>query len=311
MKLSSLIAVSALICLPLFAGQTVVLVKLLNASDYTGSWNITSGITAMIAEDLNKTGKYTVIEKLPAKFYSSTSTNDRDKAVILGRENGAQIVMSGLINEFSLRGGGIISPGLGGGIYYNASARITLKVTRVADGDQKTIEAKGGAMSLDVGLTLLGGPSQSENVESGSLLERLERARFGSEVFRKTLIGQAVVSCMTDCTAQIERLYPVVETALDAAVMLVEPSSVYLNIGFGSGIKEGYRFAVYRDGEAVKDSKTGAVLGKREIAVGEIEITEVKAERFSVARIVRQDVPMLKGDRIKFIRTRDENAQKK
>lgn len=294
------------------AKETVLLLRFFNGSDYSGIWNISSGITAMLNEELTVSGKYNVIEKNLFSLYGNDTKklDDAGKLAEMGKSVGAQYVIHGVINEFAVRGTGLISPGLGGGVYYNGIVRCTIKTLRVSDHLLKVLEGKGFIHSVDVGLTILGGPSESENVDAGSLMSRLEKARFGSDAYKRTLVGQATVTCITDFTGQFARMFPVEPVNTDARIMLADGGAIYVNVGFDANIRQGFRFAVYRRGEAILDEKTKAVLGYRDIDVGEIEIVEVKAASFSRAKIVKQQRPMQKGDMLRILRKNLDEEKK-
>ncbi|MEK6797206.1 MAG: CsgG/HfaB family protein [Spirochaetota bacterium] len=305
-----LTAITAAATLP--AKDTVLLLRFFNGTEYSGIWNISSGLTSMFNEELTVSGKFNVIEKNLFSLYGTDTKklDDAGKLAEMGKSVGARYVIHGVINEFAVRGTGLISPGIGGGVYYNSIVRCTIKTLRVADNQLKILEAKGFIHSVDVGLTILGGPSESENIDAGSLMSRLEKARFGSDAYKRTIIGQATVTCVTDFAAQFNRIFPVEVTPVDARIMLVDGSSMYVNVGFDANIRAGYRFAVYRRGEAILDDRTKAVLGYRDIDVGEIEIVEVKAASFSRAKVITQIKPFQKGDSLRIIRKNIDEEKK-
>ncbi|MCK8828242.1 hypothetical protein MWH25_10910 [Natroniella acetigena] len=62
-------------------------------------------------------------------------------------------------------------------------------------------------------------------------------------------------------------------------------SDIYLNLGQATGVKQGDRFEVTRQGELLTDPVTGMNLGRVEIKIAEVEVVTVR-DKFSIAEIV-------------------------
>jgi len=84
---------------------------------------------------------------------------------------------------------------------------------------------------------------------------------------------------------------------LDGKVARVEGETIYLGLGAGDGLRVGDRLAVLREGEAVRDPDTGAILGTDAVRVGTVEVGRVLGEHLSRARSV-EGAPPRAGDRV-------------
>lgn len=113
------------------------------------------------------------------------------------------------------------------------------------------------------------------NVETGTILaaEKIRSQR------ATDLSG--MVSQITD---KIILAFP-----LQGYVVQREGKKVIVDIGSQTGIRNGSRFIVFKEGKVIKHPKTGEVLDIETIDLGEIELQEVK-ERTSTARIISEAV---------------------
>lgn len=113
------------------------------------------------------------------------------------------------------------------------------------------------------------------NVETGTILaaEKIRSQR------ATDLSG--MVSQITD---KIILAFP-----LQGYVVQREGKKVIVDIGSQTGIRNGARFIVFKEGKVIKHPKTGEVLDIETIDLGEIELQEVK-ERTSTARIISEAV---------------------
>lgn len=66
-----------------------------------------------------------------------------------------------------------------------------------------------------------------------------------------------------------------VDVVFPAKILIKRDNIVTINRGEGGGMKEGDIFNVFAQGEELKDPDTGEVLGKEEVKVGKVKITQV------------------------------------
>jgi len=63
-----------------------------------------------------------------------------------------------------------------------------------------------------------------------------------------------------------------------AKILIKRDTIVTINRGEGGGMAEGDVFNVFAQGEELKDPDTGEVLGREEVKVGKVKITQVGAK---------------------------------
>jgi hypothetical protein len=142
----------------------------------------------------------------------------------------------------------------------------------------------------DLGLDLFGKP-RKQDVEFAELRE----FEFGSEPFRKSLLGQATMVAMAEVVSGLEALFQPDELNLDghmAEVLSANGEEIYINIGGENGLRVGYRFAVH-PGLKRTDVEPGQI--------GVIEVREVIGARLSSVRVLQGAEYIRAGDRLKSL----------
>jgi hypothetical protein len=84
-----------------------------------------------------------------------------------------------------------------------------------------------------------------------------------------------------------------VDVIYPAKILIRRDNIVTINRGEGGGVAEGDIFNVFTQGEELKDPDTGEVLGREEVKVGKVKITQVNPKT-SQAEIV-EDTGVDKG----------------
>jgi curli biogenesis system outer membrane secretion channel CsgG len=85
----------------------------------------------------------------------------------------------------------------------------------------------------------------------------------------------------------------IADVIFPAKVLIKRDNTVTINRGEGGGVAEGDVFNAFAQGEELKDPDTGEVLGREEVKVGKVKITQVNAKT-SQAEIV-EDTGIDKG----------------
>jgi len=99
---------------------------------------------------------------------------------------------------------------------------------------------------------------------------------------------------MTVLADQLVDLFPKIE----GDVLEVQDGTLTLSVGRKDGARPGLDLAIFREGREIKHPKTGQVLGRSEMAVGRVTLTEVE-EQFSRGTAVAT-VPVAAGDRFRL-----------
>lgn len=317
MKLFKALLIMSIIISPLFGRYTIVFLRLGNASLYDGDWQIGMGITSMIREELEKTGKYKVVEKNLATLYGYLDDkkvfDEDEKLLALAKEYNADLIITGVVKGFAYSSGGVVGADLGGVKYLNGRVALELKVLKASDGTKTVITPKGVVHGKDIGITLLGGPGGQDDIDGVTQMTKLqETVRFGSTRYRESLIGRATIECIIDLEKELEKFNPNASSDLiKGKILLTEDDFVYIDIGHEDNLKPGYRFSVYREGTPIVDEESGEVLGAPETDVATIEIVFVKSSKFSKAKIVDKKTDIEKGDKVRFLPQKIETEAEK
>ena len=99
---------------------------------------------------------------------------------------------------------------------------------------------------------------------------------------------------MTVLADQLVDLFPKIE----GDVLEVRDGTLTLGVGRKDGARRGLELALFREGREIKHPKTGQVLGRSEMALGRVTITEVD-EQFSRGTATAT-VPIAAGDRFRL-----------
>ena len=109
--------------------------------------------------------------------------------------------------------------------------------------------------------------------------QRVVREGFNNGAVNDALIEEAAAELANKASQRVtDVVYP-------ARVLSVTDNVVTVNRGEQTGIAPNQRWEVFATGKELTDPDTGEVLGREEIKMGEIEITDV-LPKFSKARIV-------------------------
>lgn len=85
---------------------------------------------------------------------------------------------------------------------------------------------------------------------------------------------------------------------LSGTVISVASDTVYFDLGFDDGVKEGDIYTVYKEGKMLIHPVTGEVLGTEEETIGTIKICEVKSN-YAVGEVKKQKIPFKVGNKVK------------
>lgn len=264
-----------------------------------GSLNdLGSGMADMLIRELDKTGRYTVLERagladvLGEQDLTNSGRVQRGQQIAIGRVKGAQLLIKGAVTEFSYnvknRNIGIGYRGVGLGMN-SATARVAIDI-RLIDAmtgeiiqtfDQASeIEASGAQVSGSLsGFSFSGGGN--ENHPMGQAVRQLID-RSINEIARR--IDTRTIEVLT------------AQTFEGSIVKVDSLQRIVINRGSSDGVRVGDRFKITRVIEELTDPETGEVLGREKISIGEIEVTDVK-ERWSEAR-ARSGNEFQRGDNV-------------
>ena len=283
------------------ASQNLALTPFRDQSGFSSKWKLSRGIPALLGKLLAEDPSYTIIpvdsvEKAMEERQLKKPTDQQ--LAELGREMGADAMITGEILNFTVGRFHVGNPFLGGYMSYSATTEAQISVLRTLDG-RRIGEATGKETIKDrnLGLTLLGRPGEKDTQFFG-----LDRIIFGSEEFRETIIGRTTLNALTQIKEQIHQIATdpsAVDKTLSAIVLSVEKGQVYVDLGVEDQVEVGHKFAVYAaEAEEVDTGDEGPSTSPEE-RIGLIQITKVYAAHLSEARIVEGEGDIKPGDHVR------------
>jgi curli biogenesis system outer membrane secretion channel CsgG len=239
-----------------------------------GNWKLGDGFAEMLTTELMKTGQFVVIERqalqdvLGEQELGQSGAVRKETAAKVGQVLGAQIIIRGVVSEFTLNesggGGGFGIAGFRiGGKSSNAHVAVDVRLIDTTTGQVlQSHNAVGKAESSGVGVGV-----------SRGLVD------FGAEGFNNTPLGQATRQAIRDAVQFV--ILNMEKVPFSAKVVKVEGNKVYINAGGLMNIKNGFKFFAYSVGEAIIDPDTGLALGADEKLTGTVEVREVQ-DKYSI-----------------------------
>lgn len=241
-----------------------------NRSNYSGKWNISSGISNMLRESL------------PVNYYQKS----RDSA---------EYIVNGIIKEFTLASKGLASYGLGG--YQDFSAKVTLKIILSRPGGKPLLRynAKGNIIRQDLGFTILGGPVGDDRYRNA--LKRLWNLDFDSKEFRNSILGQAIYDAIYQAIPRISMVILKQPYGLRGEVVRVRGDSVYMDIGKENHLSIGQELNIYALETPLFHPRKGKLLGKiPETLIGRLKVSKIIGSQLSVGEIIEGQGKIEKND---------------
>lgn len=280
----------------------------INATSYKGNWKLENDVPAYLAhalkvpyEPVPPDSLFSFVRSKPFK----PVLNLEEKRQIASRFN-ANFVVSGEITRFLVRKR-VLGEGKFAGIK-SYTGEITLKVKIYSASTHSiVIEDEVSADQSDHNTAVnLGRLSNDE-----ARFDSLNTEPFGSKTFDRTVAG----FLMREITNRVRELFERIPNAAAAAtapvtkklirtakVVQVLGADVYINAGTDDGLAAGERLGVFTDGDTLRDPDNGQFLGVSEKKVAEIEVLEIKAARFSRARLVDSTAAIRPMDRVRIER---------
>ncbi len=244
-----------------------------NFEDKSGnSWykhDLGSGMADMLTTSLFKTGKFNMVERqavnkvMEEQALGASGAVTQGSAAKLGKILGTSAIITGSVTEFGVKDGGGKIGGLGGmtkglvssfGVKSNtARVGIDLRIVDTTTGEILLAESASGEET-----------SRSMDFSSWSMPD----FKIGGDNFDNSLIGKATRKAIETLIDKIDGKMKGV--AWKGYILKVEGSSIWLNAGSDSGVKEGMQFKVRSPGEEVEDAE-----GKIYVIPGD-EIAEIE-----------------------------------
>ena len=263
-------------------GERILLVPFEDHSDFRGTWDLRQEIPQLLSELLRQGRAFEILPfdslgALPAGGGES-DTSRRDRELRAGRDAGADLVLAGDIRRFAIKRFNVGSPLVGGFTSYGVVVEVEARLTRVLTGRRDGDEIRGRAevTDQDLGLTLLGKPTQTE-----AALARLNEVPFGAQEFRDTIVGAATLDALGKIAGELSARASI-SAVPEGKVLSLEGDGGFASLGLADRLEAGYRLAVH----SRRDTQR----------VGTVQIVEVLAAHLSRFRVLEGEQSMGEGD---------------
>lgn len=292
-----------------------------NNSDFAGRWDVGVDVPRFLAAFMKERYRVPTVSPVIVKnFFEEQNHQGRSFDDIkfwdaLYKKFNVRFLIAGVVEQFEVSRFVTGQPLLGGYEAFKGSLNLSFAVfdlERTAQSATASSIKRGLAAGeyADRSLTLtLFGKQSDRTIE----YRDLDKIRFGSEDFNRTVIGQACFQTAESFAMEIESAMPAIKAwgmtnpdsllhfgqMLDSIslnfkpmtiwgnIVFIEGESAFINLGSEDGIRSGQQLPVYKNLMA-QEASAGIV--------GELQVTEVRGPHLSLARIV-------KGQ--KFLKVRD------
>ena len=263
-------------------GERVLVVPFEDHSDFRGTWDLRQGVPRLLSELLSDSGAFEVLPfgtlaASPASPAESGAPR-RERELGAAREAGADLVLAGDVRRFAIKRFNVGSPLVGGYTSYRVVVEVEARLTRVLTGslDGEEVRGRSEVDDQDLGMTLLGKPTQTEEA-----LVRLNEVPFGAPEFRETIIGAATLDALGRIAGELATRASA-STPVEGKVLSLESDGGYVNLGLADHVEAGRRLAVHSRLDTQK--------------VGMVQIVEVLAAHLSRFRTLEGKEAIGEGD---------------
>jgi hypothetical protein len=312
-KLGNILFIS-LIFHSLTFGQ-IAFLNFTDKSTYEGNWNLSRDIPDFIADYLREKYGINVFSPLITQNILNENPELSQSEILLSKN--VSYIVTGVIQTFSINRLIAGEPKVAQYETYSNEIVIDFTITDIKSNKivfSEKIEQK--SSDLGVGVTIFG--RETDTKKEFSQLNQIE---FGSNEFLRTLVGKNLIKLCDKFSSKIEPILNLttytVSTTKDSIslkskfkrkviigeILFVdeETKEVFINLGRKDNLETGSILPVFAPGDTLKDESTGEVLGITDKKIGEIEIIEIRGDRFSLAIIKEQKEPIKKGYKLRRI----------
>jgi len=294
-----------------------------NKSDFKGKWDVGIDVPRFLSAYVKERYRIPTISPVIVRNFfneqnhQGAEINDVGFWVELFRRFGVRYLVAGTVEMFDVSRFMTGQPMVGGYEAFKGEVSITFAVydlERTAFSSTPVAVKKGDAAGefADRSLTLtLFGKQSDRTVE----YRELDKIRFGSEDFNRTVIGQACFQLGERLALQLESAMPGIRAwamtdpdsllrlgqsldtlslsfkplTISGTVVFVEGQNAFINLGSEDGVRPGQEILVHRDPMA-QDAAAGEI--------GQLRVVEVRGPHLSLARIVNGQKSIRVKDKI-------------
>lgn len=254
---------------------------------FRGNWTLSVDVPTLLGSYIEEAAAVDVVPMdtvraiLQEKAVQAYTGGDR--AVVLGKRVRADLVITGVVDDFNMRRFMAGDPNLIGYKSYTAKIKFTeVQLIRVATGKVLgTFEVAKDSTERPLDLDLFGRPRRQDKA-----FREIYEVEFGSERFYQLLIGQTAHRAFLDLSRQILQVIlqrpPVDLSGGTAIVLSVNGEEVYLGIGSEDYVELGDKLPIY----------------KGKIRVGWVQVVQIIGPHLCKAQVMEGAKAMEAGLRI-------------
>lgn len=313
------ISFSLLVLFSSSAFPQIAFTKFENNSSYEGNWELEYDVPNFIASYVRESFELSVLSPKNLEYEITNSKADSVPIFEFINQSGFQYLVTGIISKFSISRFTAGEPKLAGYETYSNDVTFSLNILDLSSNKIIFSEIFSKEMSdLGVGVTIFGRESESKKE-----FYKLNEIRFGSSEFVQTLIGKNMLFLSEAFTEKAKPIFsdlvkskisilknhievqpsPLTRKIVKGEILLIdlENKEVFINLGSSDNLSVGSVLSVYAVGDSLFDPQTNIFLGIADRKVGEIEIVEVRGERFSLGIIRSGSEEVKKGFQVRKI----------
>ena len=307
----------------------ILFIPFKNETSFNGKWELSKEIPNYIAAYIREFYKVNVLSStafislLPEDADLPLACNDIEFISDFAKDKNFNYVVFGKILSFNIKRYMAGELQVGGYEGYSCLIECDIKIFNLNENRNtfsQTIETK--ITKDQLGLTILGRPSTEKEQFYG-----LDKIPFGGEEFASTIVGEAMLTFCEDLSNAIKECdrnilsfnqkkndnFHLQDKSLDDININAEivkgqivtydeiTGEAFINIGSAQRLKVGEEFGVYAVSDSLFDPSTKEFLGLGESKVANLEIIEVRGEKFSLAIVQSNRDKVQKGMIIKKI----------
>ncbi len=295
------------------SAQKIAVLPFYDRSNFRGPWKLKNEIPKYLIKYLAKKG-YEVRgfseakKQVVAGRYKMSELQQERTLVAISKHLECDYIISGKIKKYSLIRKMAGSGKFGGYKSYTSGIATIISVFDAINGKiltSFTVETEKNDKGLRINLPGKLSPDESD-------FYKIEKEKFGSDVFTRSVAGQAMNEVCQKIEEKIEFysksvkqnniVKKVPKIVFEAKILNVSDSIVYVNVGSDDTISIGDEFPVYSTGEPIIDPSSGDTLDFTDKNVGKVRILFIKASHVSSASIVLGKGIIKSGDRIRVSR---------
>ncbi|MGB9664842.1 MAG: hypothetical protein ACPL25_08000 [Ignavibacteria bacterium] len=312
-KLKSILFISLIFYSLTFA--QIAFFKFTDKSSYKGTWNLSQEVSDFISDYFRAKYNLNILSSRTTENLINENQELSSTDILLSKN--IEFTINGIIHTFSINRLMAGEPKVAQYETYSNEIEIEFIITELKTNkilfDEK-IEQK--STDLGVGVTIFG-----RETDTKKEFNQLDQIKFGSDEFLKTLVGRNLIKLCEKFSTRVEPLLNLSEykeisksdtsvykskfkrKIISGEILFVdeETKEVFINLGKRENLEVGSILPVYAPRDTLIDDKTGEVLGVTDKKIGEIEIIEVRGDRFSLGIIKDQKEKIRKGYKVRRI----------